>query len=305
MRTRVTIVLVAAMATACAHPPPPPTDWRWRTTATDTELRGFAKAATLLDGMDEARPGALVAAGDRALFGVRLLDGEDHREWFLRVTALQDEEALAPVDAPTTIAQLLASTRPAFLGWRPGQYVLQPQPVRSERLRIEVFAGDLALLGDEEVAVTGLLFHGAVAGCQGASSIVPPPRNGVSPQTSAVFALGDVMRVVKETDSLMAILREVARLPPLWTLLRGVKVSLGTELAMAVPVPTPDGSVAFSFPMRILINGHPALLCTVTATDPAPPVRVCGGFTRLVAQDPDDAERRVVLTLLAARSAAR
>jgi hypothetical protein len=42
-------------------------------------------------------------------------------------------------------------------------------------------------------------------------------------------------------------------------------------------------------------------LCTVTAVEPIAPVRVCGGFVRLVARDPEDPDRRVLLTLLAAR----
>ena len=66
-----------------------------------------------------------------------------------------------------------------------------------------------------------------------------------------------------------------------------------------------DGGPAFAFPLHILINSRPALLCTVTAAEPVTPIRVCGGFTRLVACDPEDNERRVVLTLLAARAAAR
>jgi hypothetical protein len=103
----------------------------------------------------------------------------------------------------------------------------------------------------------------------------------------------------------MSILREVASLPPLWTLLHGVRVSFGMAFDRALPVTAGEAEPAFEFPLRISINSSPALLCTVTAAEPVSPIRVCGGFTRLVACDPEDHGRRVVLALLAARRADR
>jgi hypothetical protein len=91
---------------------------------------------------------------------------------------------------------------------------------------------------------------------------------------------------------------------PSASLLGGVRLSAGASFAHARPTIDPaTRSHGFEFPLRVQMNRVPGLLCTVTAVEPAPPLRVCGGFTRLVGHDPEDPARRVVLQLLAARCA--
>lgn len=291
----------------CAHPPPPPTTWDWHIAA-DADETIFANASTLLDGFDPRRPGERVAAGDQVLFGVRLLDGPvdggERRDWFVRFTAIEDEPIPAePGHGPTTIAQWFACG-PIERVAAPGRYVREAVDLRGVRLRVEVFDGELQPLADDEVAIMGFLFEGAVAGCAEAATVVPPPPGALSAAYRARAAIHEVMRVVRKTPSLLAILREIAQLPPLWTLFRGVRVISPASLEHAIPVADPGGGTGYEFPLRVVINGTPALLCTVTAVAPTSPLRVCGGFTRLVASDPEDPERRVVLTLLAARRSA-
>jgi hypothetical protein len=309
------VALVAAAAAAllagCAHPPPPPTAWDWHATATETEVAAFRDTSSLLAGRDAPRPGRLVAAGDCALFGLCLLDGNERREWFLRLTAMADEPPgwpmerfVVPADSP--LARLEYGPPPA--GSDPTAEVEVMLP-RSLTVAIEVFDGELRRIANVRVIAGRAFFDGAVAGCRAAIAAArnaAPPRGGegrTSAEVGARVAVGHVIAIVRATKSLLAILREIARLPPLWTLLRGVRVRYDMALDRAVPATAPDGGAACAFPLRLLINGNPALLCTVTAAAPAPPLRVCGGFTRLVARDPEDADRRVVLTLLAARCA--
>jgi hypothetical protein len=303
-RARCATLAAGALLAGCAHPPPPPTTWDWHARATDPEIAAFRDWRTLLDGRDAARPRESVRPGDRVLFGLCLLDGDERREWFLRVTALTEELPPVPGEPPATIRQWVAGTHSLVLPRPPGRFVRRPVEIRGERLRVEVFDGELAPIADEEIGVTGLLYDGAFHGCQEAVSMVPAPF-GRSAAAGARSALFDVFRVIRETPSLLRILREVARLPPLWTFFRGVRVTHDSALDHAVAAVAPEGGPAFAFPLRVLINGTPALLCTVTAAEPVPPLRVCGGFTRLVASDPRDPTRRVVMTLLAARCAPR
>lgn len=214
---------LGALLGACSLPPAPPTEWSWYATVGDTDLAAFRDARTLLDGVDAPRAGEHVAAGDCALFGVCLLDGGERREWFLRLTALADEPPPDPTLRPATVVQLFASSSRFLSLEQPGRYVLEPRATRGERVRIEVFDGDLAASAVDEVAVTGFLFEGGFAGCREAASIVRPPKHELSAADRAHFALSDVVRIVRETPSLMSILREVASLPPLWTLLHGVR----------------------------------------------------------------------------------
>lgn len=297
---------VLSMLAACAVPPAPPTDWDWHASASAAELDGFDGHTDLLDGFDTPRPGTLVRTGDCALFGLCLLDGERRREWYLRLTALDDEQITdrrkVKVPANSQIARWFDSSSDATPDADGNIEVDLPWP---HDMRVEVFDGKRKRLADERHVFSPSLFDGALLGCLEATMVPPPPARSLfeppTHESRAVYSVMNVMGIVRGAKSLLAILREVAQLPPLWTLLRGLRVGTGMSLERAVPEPTTDGSIAFAFPLRVVINGNPALLCTVTAVDPMPPLRVCGGFTRVVAQDPANADRRVVLTLLAAR----
>jgi len=231
-----------------------------------------------MQGIDAPRIDASLTNGDAALFGLHLLRAGDIRSWFVRITALEDEAA-----TPDGLS-----------------------------LRIEVFDGQARPMAIEAVTVTKHLIGGAARACavadhESTASPRDPAVHSVfglsqSDKTRATFAVMDVLRIVENTDALADILWQSVRRPPVLSLLGGVRVTAGMSFAHARSTFDPTtGTPAFQFPLRIMVNKAVGLLCTVTAVDPAPPLRVCGGITCLVAHDPEDPARRFVLQLLAAR----
>lgn len=270
--------LAAAVLASCSGLPPVEPDWGWRTTVSPAEVGDFAAGARLLSGVDAPAPGTALQRGDQVLFGLRILDGAEGRTWFVRVLA--EETAVE------------------HSGGGP-------------RLRVRVYDERARTLADVQVTVTRYLVEGVVRACRGAGqrSVGSRPLLGGSVQgdvASCTFAMMDIVRVVEQTDELADLLWRVARRPSFFSMLGGVRVSAGMSFAHARPVRNPVGEdAAFEFPFKIMVNGQPALLCTVTVTEPSSPLRVCGGVVGLRGHAPDDPERRIVLRLLAARRVTR
>jgi hypothetical protein len=273
--------LLSTMAACGSAPSPEPaTDWNWRTETTDAEQASLPSANLLMQDIDAPRIDAPLTKGDAALFGLHLLHGGETRSWFVRITALENEAA---TDDGLALA-------------------------------IEVFDGQTRPIATETVTVTRNLIGGVTRACTApnradATSPPDPPRHAIvslsqSHNARALFTVMDVLRIVENTDALADILWQAVRRPPVLSLLGGVNVSAGMSFEHARPTIDPaTGTPAFEFPLRINVNKVPGLLCTVTAVEPAPPLRVCGGITRLVGHDPEDRTRRVVLRLLAAHCA--
>jgi hypothetical protein len=153
-------------------------------------------------------------------------------------------------------------------------------------LRVELFDERARPTASEVVLVSSHLLHGARVRPVATAAASKPGEGGFG----------------ASADALADILWRAIRRPSLLSLFGGIRVSAGVAVADGrTTVDAITGQPAFEFPVRIQVNRSPALLCTVTAVEPAPPLRVCGGFTRLVGTDPEDATRRVVLQLLAAR----
>lgn len=235
-----------------------------------------------MQGIDAARIGEPLTSGDSVLFGLHLLHGGDVRSWFVRVISLEDEDGIGD----------------------------------GLSLRVDVWDGSAMPIASETVAVTKHLTSGAMRGCVVASKSdeasapdrSPPAARGFmfarSAKSRALFAVMDVIRIVEQADVLADILWQAVRRPGVLSLLGGVRITAGMSFAHAKAVIDPATRVAgFEFPLRLNVNKVPGLLCTVTVVDPFPPLRTCGGITRLVAYDPHDPTRRVVLRLLAARCA--
>jgi hypothetical protein len=284
MNTRTVIPMCALLGVVAAcgsvPPPAPGTDWSWRTEVTDAETASFPSASSLMRGIDKPRIDAPLSNGDAALFGLHLLRDGDIRSWFVRITALEDEAATAD----------------------------------GLSLRVEVFDGQTRPIATERVTVTKHLIDGATRACTTANhedaafphdpSVHSIPGLSQSDEARAMFAVMDVLRIVKDTDALADILWQAVRRPPVLSLLGGVNVSAGMSFAHARSTIDPaTNTPAFQFPLCIKVNRAVGLLCTLTAVDPAPPLRICGGITRLVAHDPEDPTRRCVLRLLAAHCA--
>jgi hypothetical protein len=224
----------------------------------------------LLAGFDPQRPGAGLRSGDAALFGLSLQDDGAALRWLVRITSLEHE---AYADDGIS-------------------------------LRVELFDERARPTASEVVLVSSHLLHGARVRPVATAAASKPGEGGfgASADAHAVAAVMDLLRVVEDSAALADILWRAIRRPSLLSLFGGIRVSAGVAVADGrTTVDAITGQPAFEFPVRIQVNRSPALLCTVTAVEPAPPLRVCGGFTRLVGTDPEDATRRVVLQLLAAR----
>ncbi|MCA8968501.1 MAG: hypothetical protein KDC95_01905 [Planctomycetes bacterium] len=259
---------------ACTTTQAPPTDWAWRTDLLAPSASALPSASGLLDGIDEPVVGGKLGIGDAVLFGLHLVHGTSVRTWFVRI---------ASNEAEADIKDGLS-------------------------LRVTVFDEREQLVASEDVTVLKHLVHGVTHACR-----TVPARKGAptglpfgtaTDEHRAMFAVMDVLRVVQQTDALADVLWQALRRPSLFSLLGGVRVSAGMSFEHATSCTDPaTGHAAYEFPMRILVNKAVGLRCMLTAVDPDPPFRVCGGITRLVGRDPEDPTRSCVLRLLAARCA--
>lgn len=230
----------------------------------------FALGRTILDGIEPPHD-ELLAVGDRVLYGVALVDEQGARTWYVRITSLEAE---------ATIGDGLA-------------------------LHVELFDDSARLVANHDAHIARYLIGGIVRGCVEFATVrVPGESMALSERGKARAALVDVLRTVEASAALSRVFWRVVRKPTTTSVLGNITVSVdSSQLDLAHPETNPlgDGS-AFAFPLRVLVNKKPALVCKMTVVEPRPPVRLCGGVAALVGHDPDDPRRRVVVQLLAART---
>jgi hypothetical protein len=75
--------------------------------------------------------------------------------------------------------------------------------------------------------------------------------------------------------------------------------------AASLPAPLPPQPRAVVIPLRIDVNGSPALFADVLATDPRRPLSLCGGMVVASAHHPTEPGVHFDVLLLAARLAER
>ena len=111
----------------------------------------------------------------------------------------------------------------------------------------------------------------------------------------------EFLSVVRRSDSLRSLLEKAVAVS-LWSVLRkfSVKVSAWPRTREAVP----HGN-GYRFPLTILVNGDPALDCSVVATEPRSPLNVGAGVLSIVGVRPGERKPTVTLRLLAARRGSR
>lgn len=107
----------------------------------------------------------------------------------------------------------------------------------------------------------------------------------------------DLLRLVLTVPELDAMLQDVAKRPPLWTLLNGL--SIGLEFRPETARPLGNGLVGID--AGLTANGSPALEGSLHYGAKASPYLITAGARRIDARHPTRPELRVALTLVAAR----
>ncbi|HEY3861527.1 MAG TPA: hypothetical protein VGO59_06520 [Verrucomicrobiae bacterium] len=123
-------------------------------------------------------------------------------------------------------------------------------------------------------------------------------------------ALTSYFGIIEETPNLSGILYKVLDLPSVWSMARnmGVKADIGLKHGEVTPVSVPgwglpDEGALYALPITVKLNGRPALILTLIATAPRPPLLACGGIVGMVAENPADEENYLTLRVVSARGA--
>ncbi|MCR9248739.1 MAG: hypothetical protein NXI31_27230 [bacterium] len=258
----------------------------------------FPGAAAILEGFDEPRPNDEFERGDRALYGMRLA-GEDFLVLF--------EVAGVPGEPFSSVMHSMDLRSPSIgIAQRTeGAHVHIDEP-RNRCLVATVFDGrGTAIRSDRMVVAPALFCAGLAAGCASVSEYEQERRRGrLGPAARrflmALAACGEFLSVVRRSDSLRPLLEQAVAVS-LWSVLRSFSIKVTVRRRILDAVPHGDG---FRFPLTILINGDPALDCSVIVTEPLSPLNVGAGIVSIVGIRPGEREPTVTLRLLAARRGA-
>ncbi len=304
---------VAALLVGCAAPtmlpPVPPGAFA------PLSLAEFPGAAALLEGFDPRTGDADWAASDRLLFGLQLDGDGDSVRWLLLVELPLGQRLRAR--APDGSERLTAGGPVAT--WRfQVQHADGPREITIEsRLvaaRARVFTGAGELLTDtEDTLPTDVLAHGLVAAVEHARDATGHARDaGTTPvpdrtMLEGLLAVQRLLEIVRGNDALADYFWRVVEKPSVWSVLThfGVDVSVDFALERSAPVglpaPLPPGPPSYAVPLRIDVNGSPALFVDLLASDAQRPYALCGGIVAAIARHPTRPERTFRMQLLAAR----
>ena len=262
----------------------------------------FPGAQRLLEGFDERTPDVDWVPGDRALFGLRLETGDEAFSWLLDVEAL----------APATIPALSHAVRVGDTGW-----MISTDPVPTDVVA-RVFDGNGHLLTDTRIRLpAGYLSRGVLAAIDrsrtsNASPAEPRLQPGellelIRDQHCARLAIQSMLSIVQHDEELAAYFWQVVEKPSVWSVLGHFGITVDVDLpfeasiAAEVPASLPPADRACSVPMRIDVNGSPALFLDLLVVDARRPYSLCAGIVAAIARHPSDAGVRLRLQLLAAR----
>ena len=301
----------AALLTACAAPvPPPPPSADFPALA----AAEFPGAAALLAGFDPRSDDATWLAHDRALFGLRLdRDGEVVRWLLLVETPLGQHLVARAADGGEHRVALGATATWRFAVQRDGASGEVLVTSRLVTAKVRVFTADGALLTDtEDTLPADLLGRGLLPAIDralaaaAAGTSVPTDRATLE----GYLAVRQLLEIVRGNEALADYFWQVVEKPSVWSVIThlGVDVAVDVPLEQAIPAPAPAGLPAgertFAVPLRIEVNGAPALYVDLLATDARRPYALCGGLVAAVARHPSRPERTFRLQLLAARNGA-
>jgi hypothetical protein len=125
---------------------------------------------------------------------------------------------------------------------------------------------------------------------------------------SVYFALRSFYQACSEIPTCRNVLEQVIQKPSLWSVATNIGVNMNFEYGWHKVEPYPADQLplstpAYLLPLRMSVNGKPALEALLLATSTQPPLRTCAGIFALAAAHPTDENKRVYLRVLSARSA--
>lgn len=286
--------ITAACLTGCASVDPDPL---WATRAIPAvEAGAFVVPAALECGWDASSEPAAIRGGDRVLVGMRILEGDSTRVWFIAITVLD----------------------PAAQS-----YTTKYGDVH-DMADLEVIVHDHAgtVIGRDVVRVSVVdLKHGLVRPClpevRAAESAnvweaAGRGREAFPPSILGSLALRNFLGVVRKSAPLNELLLAFVQKPSLWSIVTNmaIKVSLQTQFDRAEVVHESGtahtlsaGYLAprFAIPFELSVNETPAMRSKLYVTEPVSPLTLCAGVVAVAAHHPRDPERRLDLRVLGAR----
>jgi len=316
------LVLIAA----CAGPPPvqPPPQPALLAALSPAEFRA---ADRVLDGIDAAGDRGW-QTGDRVLLGLRLQKESGTERWLMLLT-LQSGKGLRGVahleGQPPTTVELPTEVVWHYQATHDGKSFDLAVKSRLLPVKVAVFAADSGqeLGGSLIMLPADLLGDGVMAAAAQQSAMaaevargVEPPRLAdvaavervMAPSARAVMAMMSVLRVVQEDSVLAPYFWQVVEKPGLLSVIAnfGVKVDGWFQLDRAVPAASGPAHLqswlpGMVVPVRVDVNGAPALFTDVLAVAPTRPLALCGGMIAAEARHPSRPEVQFAVVLLAAR----
>lgn len=292
------------------------------TAVTAVDLDAFPGAARLLEGFDAATAQADWLSGDRALLALQLRKGQDVHRWLLHLEVMiGDVMHFRLADDTETPIRFSSSRTWDYWTTVDGERRQHTIASRMQLVVVRVHDEHGTQLGKSTVNLPAdLLDAGLLPGIDAARAVYAEAPTASTPlatdeQQQAVrqmvqstLALVAMLSIVQEDNVLADYFWQVVEKPSIWSVLTsfGVRASLVTALeqslpASALPANLPDLGPAFVVPMRVEVNGSPALLADIVATASQRPFALCGGIVAATARHPSRPELQFDVQLLAAK----
>jgi hypothetical protein len=326
--------LIALTACRSAHSPAiagfpsPPSGTRF----TEDALReSFASHASILAGFDAPKSGERDwRIGDRALYGIRLDDGEDGEDgdggdgthvWFVLAAVASDPvphgQPIVFEAGPERQPTMVTPGRTALTFTFPGGEKVE-RGSESIAFEVTVFDASGSEIGRSFVgAPARFLREGFHSSCLRARSWPAVATAGADQQRAmaedtitVITSLFGFLETFEQSPFLESMRTRIAgstlEKPSIFSAIFGVHLSinpnLGTTLDESRPLPARRvGDAAIKLTTTLSLNDSLAMALDLVVVDPAPPFRVVGGVIGFEAAHPSHPERRFAARLLAAK----
>lgn len=308
---------------ACASGPPAEIPPPSTAAATPLDPADFPGADRVLAGFSaRAASAGSWDREDAVLFGLELVNGDAVHRWLLHIEAqLGDTVQLTGRDGKTverTIPHPTGSwTYRSRIGGEEREF-----PVKSAMnlVGVRVCDADGQELGKSSAMVPmqlmtqGLLPAVACALAHPIANLGPQgfdSADDVLPMARGILALVALLEIVQQDSVLEPYFWQVVQKPSLWSVVTGLGVEAAMTVALDKSVPIPGLSAPtagdvqpYLVPVRVDVNGEPALLADLICVDAAPPYGLCAGIAGITARHPTRTDLHFRAELLAARRGA-
>lgn len=320
MRHLLPPVLAATLLGACSSAPIPmaPPDPGAAATLSLAEYPGAPDPTTAFDARAESNAWH---SDDQVVFALRLRKGDEVHRWLLKLEVVFEQHM---------IARLEDGSKTAIGLWQEGawQYTVTENGVPVHKTITSPVLPVAVTVADEQgepfaksmVRLPSRLLGGGIlrgidaslaftaAADATAQPAQPAAVPDLAPYIESMLGVISLLNVVQEDDALADYFWQVVEKPSIWSLVTnfGAKTTLSMPFEASVPATSlpahlPDPGRAFVVPLRIDVNGSPALLADVVAVDSSRPYALCGGMVAAVARHPSKPDVTFEVQLLSAK----